>query len=54
VKGGLYWMQAALIRAERIEPLPSHLTAQLIPSDAVTVQNLREGLNAVLFKQNEN
>ena len=47
-------VEAALIRAERIEPLPSHLTAQLIPSDSVTVQNLREGLNAVLFKQNEN
>jgi hypothetical protein len=44
-------VEAALARAEKVEPLPSHLAAQRIPSDAVTVDNLREGLNAILQKQ---
>ena len=44
-------VEAALARAEKIEPLPSHLTAQPTPSDSVTVENLREGLNAILQRQ---
>ena len=44
-------VEAALARAERVEPLPSHLTAQPIPSDTVTVKNLREGLNAIRQQQ---
>ena len=44
-------IEAALVRAEKIEPLPSHLTAQLTPSDSVTVDNLREGLKAILQHQ---
>jgi hypothetical protein len=44
-------VEAALARAERIEPLPSHLTARLMPSDSVTVENLREGLKAILQHQ---
>jgi hypothetical protein len=44
-------VEAALARAEKIEPLPPHLTAQLIPSDSVTVKNLREGLKAILQHQ---
>jgi hypothetical protein len=40
-------VEAALVRAEKIEPLPPHLTAQLTPSDAVTVANLREGLSVI-------
>jgi len=40
-------VEAALTRAEKVEPLPSHLTAQPIPSDAVTVANLRDGLSAI-------
>jgi hypothetical protein len=44
-------VEAALVRAEKIEPLPSHLTAQLTPSDSVTVDNLREGLKAILQHQ---
>src|SRR5262245_22462994 len=43
--------EAAIVRAERVEPLPPHLTAQPVPSDTVTADNLREGLNAVLSRQ---
>ena len=44
-------VEAALARAEKVEPLPSHLTAQPIPSDSVTVENLREGLNTIRQQQ---
>lgn len=44
-------VEAALARAEKVEPLPPHLTAQPIPSDAVTVANLREGLSAIQQRQ---
>jgi hypothetical protein len=44
-------VEAALGRAEKIEPLLSHLTARLMPSDSVTVENLREGLKAILQHQ---
>ena len=44
-------VEAALVRAEKIEPIPSHLTAQLTPSDSVTVKTLREGLKAILQHQ---
>jgi hypothetical protein len=44
-------VEAALARAEKIEPLPSDLTARPVPSDSVTVENLREGLKAILQRQ---
>ena len=44
-------VEAALSRAEKIEPLPPHLTSRPMPSDSVTVENLREGLNAILQHQ---
>ena len=50
-KGRSEEVEAALARAQRLEPLPSHLIAQPIPSDTVTVKNLREGLNAILQQQ---
>ncbi len=46
-------VEAALARAEKVEPLPSHLAAQPIPSDSVTVDNLREGLNAIRQQQEQ-
>ena len=44
-------VEAALTRAEKVQPLPSHLTPQAIPSDSVTVANLREGLSAIRQQQ---
>ena len=46
-------VEAALLRAEKIEPLPSHLAAQMTPSDSVTPKVLREGLKAILQNQRE-
>ena len=46
-------VEAALTRAEKVEPLPSDLSAQLIPSDSVTIENLRQGLKAILQHQKE-
>ena len=43
-------VEAALDWAERIEPLPSHLTAQLIPSDSVTVQKSSRGIERSSLK----
>lgn len=44
-------VEAALVRAENIAPLPPSLKAQPAPSDLVTVENLREGLKAILLQQ---
>ena len=44
-------VEAALARAEKVQPLPLHLTPQAIPSDSVTVVNLREGLSAIRQQQ---
>ena len=44
-------VEAALNRAEKVEPLPSHLISQPISSDSVTLANLREGLSAIRQQQ---
>jgi len=44
-------VEAALARAEKVQPLPLHLTPLAIPSDSVTVVNLREGLSAIRQQQ---
>lgn len=46
-------VEAALNKAETVQPLPPHLTAQPIPSDSVTVANMREGLSAIRRQQQE-
>ncbi len=45
--------EAALSRAERVDPLPSHLTAQVVPSDTLSVESLREGLQAIVSQHSE-
>ena len=44
-------VEAALTRAEKVQPLPQHLTTQLIPSDSITLAKLREGLRAIRQQQ---
>jgi hypothetical protein len=44
-------VEAALAKAEKVQPLPPHLAAQPIPSDAVTVETLRQGLSAIRRRQ---
>ena len=44
-------VEAALSRAEKVEPLPSHLISLPISSDSITVANLREGLTAIRQQQ---
>ena len=45
--------EAALGRAEAVAPLPPHLAAQVIPSDTLTVESLREGLQAIVSRQSD-
>ena len=40
--------EAALARAETVAPLPPHLAAQPVPSDTLSVESLREGLQAIV------
>ena len=45
--------EAALTRAEKVAPLPSHLAAHPVPSDTLSVEALREGLEAIVSRQTE-
>ena len=45
--------EAALGRAEKVAPLPSHLAAHPVPSDTLSVETLREGLEAIVSRQTE-
>lgn len=43
--------EAALVRAETVAPLPPHLAAHPVPSDTLSVETLREGLDAIVSRQ---
>ena len=45
--------EAALGRAETVAPLPPHLAAQVVPSDTLSVESLREGLEAIVSRQSD-